>query len=269
MLSKLEAVGLAQLTGDYTSRAALADKDVKLCQQALALSQTALAGDARQLPMQLVGRLRDAPDGSAAGALKVQLRGVAGTINAAHPSKGARCTLPRGGGLEQAGGACLATFVGSAGVAFGPGDCSLLTWGGNALRVYDRASGVMVAELTGHSGAVRGATVLGGGKTALSWSDDGSLRVWDLETGEQKQALTGHSKAVRGATVLDGGKTALSWSNDKSLRVWDLETGEQKQALTGHSHWELCATVLEGVKTELSWSGDWALRVWDRESGEL
>ena len=33
---------------------------------------------------------------------------------------------------------------------------------------------------------VWGATVLGDGQTALSWSFDASLRLWDLATGRQK-----------------------------------------------------------------------------------
>ena len=39
MLSKVEALGPAALASDYVSRTALADPDMKLCQQALALAQ--------------------------------------------------------------------------------------------------------------------------------------------------------------------------------------------------------------------------------------
>ena len=109
MLSKAEAMGPAQLAVDYVSPQALADRDLKLCQQALTLSQTAIRSDTRQLPMQVVARLRNASAESAAGALAKEFLQMAQTINADHPQKGARCTLPHGGEVAPAGGACVGT----------------------------------------------------------------------------------------------------------------------------------------------------------------
>src|SRR5687768_2615865 len=70
-----------------------------------------------------------------------------------------------------------------------------------------------------------GATLLGEGWRALSWSNGRTLKLWDLERGEALHTLTGHKAEVNGAMLLADGRRALSWSVDRALILWDLERG--------------------------------------------
>ena len=120
--------------------------------------------------------------------------------------------------------------------------------------------------LRGHTGSVRGVSVLPDGKI-VSGSYDDTVRVWDTATGELVQTLEGHGGTVMCVSVLPDGKI-VSGSYDKTVRVWDTATGELVQTLEGHHERVMGVAILPDGKI-VSGSFDKTVRVWDTATGEL
>jgi WD40 repeat protein len=144
-------------------------------------------------------------------------------------------------------------------------DGRILSWSrDNTLRLWDGATGSLLAMLEGHTRPVSGAAVLANGRI-LSWSGDKTLRLWDGATGSPLAMLDGHTDRVFGAMALADGRI-VSWSGDKTLRLWDGAAGRPLATLDGHAGEVESATVLADGRI-LSWSNDNNLRLWDGATG--
>jgi WD40 repeat protein len=138
--------------------------------------------------------------------------------------------------------------------------CQLTTTAIEALATKPtRSEGRLRRILSGHTGPVRGAHVLDGGRI-LSWSDDDTLRLWTADGAPNGPPLQGHTGPVVGAHVLDGGRI-LSWSQDGTLRRWTVDGAPDGPPLQGHTGPVWGAHVLDGGRI-LSWSDDGTLRRW-------
>ncbi|MBZ0279540.1 MAG: TIR domain-containing protein, partial [Anaerolineae bacterium] len=127
------------------------------------------------------------------------------------------------------------------------------------------AGGALLRTLSGHSGAVSGATALPDGRF-LSWagglgSTDHTLRLW-ANDGSPITALAGHSESVDGALALPDGRF-LSWSYDHTLRLWANDVSSIT-SLEGHSSYVFGAIALPDGRF-LSWSRDTTLRLWTHD----
>ena len=237
------------------------DGEVHRLGRALRMSAHVLSREDRQLPAQLLGRLREEEGHRTTQLVRAARCGIPDGVLA---PRGYRHLLPPGMLVQTLDGH-RPPVRGAVVLAEG---MRALSWSGArsdpALRLWDLESGTSRA-LEGHNHWVNGAMILADGVRALSWSQDGTLRLWDLESGASR-ALDGHSGPVVGAEVLADGVRALSWSEDGTLRLWDLESGASR-ALKGHSKRVNGAEVLIDGMRALSWSEDGTLRLWDLESG--
>ena len=110
-----------------------------------------------------------------------------------------------------------------------------LSAGDDGVRLWDTATDrEQYAELTGHSGSVRGVAFSPDGTTLASAGDDG-VRLWDTTTGEQLLFID-HSGSVRGVAFSPDG-TTLASAGDDGVRLWDTTSGELRTELTGHTGW--------------------------------
>jgi WD40 repeat protein len=99
---------------------------------------------------------------------------------------------------------------------------------GNAVRLYDVASGKELPQGAGPNGPAYLIGLASDGRTLVTADKSKSIVVWDTATGEQRLRLEGHEKAVTGLLLSADGRTIVS-SDDESLRVWDVATGRQLQ----------------------------------------
>ena len=95
------------------------------------------------------------------------------------------------------------------------------------LRVWDLASGMLVRELTDHSGGISSVAVTRDGRHVVSAAYDHTIRVCDLAGGAAVRTLAGHQGGVTTLAIMPDGRHVVSGAEDKTLRVWDLDAGEE------------------------------------------
>jgi WD40 repeat protein len=112
------------------------------------------------------------------------------------------------------------------GLAYSPDGLTLASGGGGPdVKLWDVASGSLLALLGGHSEPAVALAFSPDGQTLASGSLDGSIKLWDVATGRELADVAGHAKDVRGLAFSPDGQTLASGSLDGSARLWSVATG--------------------------------------------
>ncbi len=149
---------------------------------------------------------------------------------------------------------------------------------GSAIRLYEFASGKLVALLKGHAGVVNRLAFSPDGSRLISGSGDNTAILWD--TGSLSSAGTGIRAGVRGTEPkllyrLEGhkaqiyavgfspdGSRAVTGSFDHDLRLWGVADGKEIAHMTGHGDKvRSLAVAPDGTVASGDWSGE--IRLWD------
>ena len=101
-------------------------------------------------------------------------------------------------------------------------------------RIWDAASGALLATLQGHEREVHTAAFSPDGQRIVSASDDKTARVWNATNGEMLAKLEGHTDRVWSAAFSPDGKRVVTASSDNTARLWDGKTGAALATLAGH-----------------------------------
>ena len=102
------------------------------------------------------------------------------------------------------------------------------------VRLWDGSTGVLIADLTGHSDSVVSLSFSPDGSRLASGSKDKTVRLWDGVSGVPIATLEGHSKYVTSLSFSPDGSRLISGSYE-SVRVWDGSTGAPIAIFEGHS----------------------------------
>ena len=86
-------------------------------------------------------------------------------------------------------------------------------------RVWDAATGAVLATLRGHTDWVQRAAFSPDGTRIVTASDDGTARVWSA-AGEPLFTLVGHSDAVHDAAFSPDGARIVTAADDGTARIW-------------------------------------------------
>ena len=256
LTAKLESADILSLITDYDYLPQ--DADLRTVQAALLQSAHILAGNHRELPGQLLGRL---PEG-----LSQDIDGLRSQIS---QDRGFQWLRPLKPSLLDA--YLVRTLQRHTGpitaVAITPdGRYAVSCSEDDTLRVWDLDSGQTIRTLQGHTDSPNAVAVTQ--DYAVSGSADNTLRVWDLQTGKTTQTLQGHTFWVNAVAVTPDGRHAVSGSDDKTLRVWDLHTGRTIQTLQGHTDSLNAVALTPDGRHLVSASADKTLRVWDLLAGK-
>ncbi len=136
------------------------------------------------------------------------------------------------------------------------------------IRVWDVASGQILATLKGHSGSVTSVAFSPAGRYLASGSLDRTIRVWDVASGQILATLKGHSTVVWSVAFSPDGRRLASASLDRTVRIWDVASGENVATLKGHSDGVTSVAFSPDGRRLASASADRMVRVWDAASGE-
>ena len=91
------------------------------------------------------------------------------------------------------------------------------------IRLWDIATGEVLATLSGHTNEVYSVAYSPNGRTLASGSRDNTVRLWDVATGEILATLSGHTKAITSVAYAPAGGTLASGGYDNNgVRFWDI-----------------------------------------------
>jgi WD40 repeat protein len=143
----------------------------------------------------------------------------------------------------------------------------------NAARIWDAATGRVIAKLQGHTEYVNDAVFSRDGTRVLTASDDKTARLWDAGSSKELVAFRGHAQRLRAADLYcEAGTGAVlkvvTASDDGSARIWDA-AGNVLHELAGHGGKAVLSAVFSADgKYVLTGGDDNRAIVWDAESGE-
>ena len=152
------------------------------------------------------------------------------------------------------------------------------------IRLYEFASGKLVALLKGHTNTIKALAFSPDGRKLISGSADHTAIIWD--TGSLSSAGTGIGAGARGTEPkllhrLEGhkdntdavgfspdGSRAVTGSWDHGLRLWSAADGKQIAHMTGHGDKVVrLAVAQDGTIASGDWSGE--IRLWDARDGRF
>jgi WD40 repeat protein/serine/threonine protein kinase len=146
-----------------------------------------------------------------------------------------------------------------------------------SLRLFDIASGNLLARWGAHGNGRVLVSFSPDGRFALSCGADKKIRLWDVEHADRVRLLhdyNGHTSDVTAAVFSPDGRRLLSSSKDKSIRVWNLPgfvtvvpLGEVR-VFRGHSKEVDRVAFSPDGKRILSAGYDNTVRLWQAYTGQ-
>ena len=160
----------------------------------------------------------------------------------------------------------------AAGGWFHPSDAKAAS----VIRLYEFASGKLVALLKGHAEVVNALAFSPDGSRLISGDGDGIAIVWDtgLRAGarvaEPKllHRLEGHKADIYAVGFSPDGSRAVTGSLDHDLRLWRVADGKEIARMTGHGDKvRSLAVAPDGTVASGDLSGE--IRLWDARDGRF
>ena len=94
-------------------------------------------------------------------------------------------------------------------------------------KIWDVASGKLLADLVGHTGNFESALFSPDDKKIVTASDDSTAIIWNAETGKPIVTLYGHAYEVQSAIFSPDGKKIRTFSYyDSKVKIWDAASGK-------------------------------------------
>jgi WD40 repeat protein len=147
-----------------------------------------------------------------------------------------------------------------------------VTTGAGTIRVWEVATGRLVAVLDGHTQPVECLAFSPDGRRLASGSFDNTVRIWDFPARKEVMVYRGHSSPIASVAFHPDGRHVVSSGLDASrlgeIRLWDLETARDSQILRGHTGFVRRLAFLPDGQRLVSLGDDGVLKLWDAVSGQ-
>ena len=137
----------------------------------------------------------------------------------------------------------------------------------NEIRLYDFASGEMVAQLNGHTNVVYKLAFSPDSKKLISGSADGNAIIWDVERKSLLQLLTGHTNMIYAVGFTPDSARAVTGSDDHTLRLWSVSNGQLIKEMTEHRDKVFALTISSKDGTIASEDDSGEIRLWNGKTG--
>ena len=146
---------------------------------------------------------------------------------------------------------------------------SLSTASGNAVKLWDAATGQELLTMVGHTNWLAGLAFSPDGKRLASTSLDGTVRVWSLEPGRELVTVLSPIAGYGNRVVYSpNGQEFSTNGGDGTATIWNSETGEPRLAVTGHAAEILNVAFSPDGKRFATASLDATATLWDAATGK-
>jgi tetratricopeptide (TPR) repeat protein len=154
-------------------------------------------------------------------------------------------------------------------MALSPGGDTLLTGGySGLLKLWDFATGELLADLKGGGDHVYGVAFSPDGRILAAGRRNGTVQLWDSRTGELQATFRGHTQGVWRVAFSPDGRLLASASEDRTIRLWEVASGESLHVLKGHNGGVCTVVFTDDGRTVVSSSFDANVKLWDVVTGE-
>ncbi len=149
-------------------------------------------------------------------------------------------------------------------VAINPNATLFASAGYNMIWVYERSTGKLLYELTGHSDSVRWLQFGNDGQTLYSASLDGMIAKWNCSTGELLFSVETKDTIASAALLESENLIALGYWSGK-VDLWNISTGQKAMSLPGYM---LTVFSVQFVNSNLlSCCEDGNITLWNTQTG--
>ncbi|MDW8351478.1 MAG: hypothetical protein RML99_06170 [Anaerolineae bacterium] len=158
-------------------------------------------------------------------------------------------------------------------VRFSPDGSSIATAGADGIvRIWDRSSGVLRAELAADAALISSLQFSADGAFILTADDKGAARIWDarqVNAGQPITTLQSTDGPLNSAAFSPDGAYVVTTGVDQEARIWDVRSGQVVTSLRGgHSAAINTADFSPDGLYIVTASDDGTARIWDARSGE-
>ncbi len=136
-------------------------------------------------------------------------------------------------------------------------------------RVWDTASGEVIATFTGHTDAIWSAAWRPDGQQVLTGSADGTAKIWDAASGQVIATLEEHTDRVLAVAWSPDGQQVLTGSADGTAKIWDAASRQVVATLVGHTSSINAVAWSPDGRQVLTGSDDGTAKIWDGASEQV
>ncbi len=149
------------------------------------------------------------------------------------------------------------------------------------IRLYNFASGQLVALLNGHTDVVLSLAFSPDSRFLVSGGGDFNALLWDMaeskatalnSTAKAKALdaiLSGHTDDIYAVAFTADSQRVVTGSFDHTLRLWQVSDGKLLATLTGHTDKVYSVAISPQQDIIASGSWDYTIRLWDGQTGRF
>lgn len=135
------------------------------------------------------------------------------------------------------------------------------------IYVFETATGTKIAELVGHTDAVKKIAFHPSKEWLLSGSWDRTIRLWDVKAARTTKIFSGHQGKVGHIQLNTDGTRFVSSSDDDTPRLWDTETGAEVAKFAGHIQAVNQAVFANSESRVITAAQDNSIIIWNAYDG--